>query len=86
MPPAETVVTVVSIIHKTDLPSPDEVPPSLRAAAVAALAMPLRVSGLGDSVEVVATTAHDRLCPIFFPARVICSFSLSEERALISAS
>lgn len=33
---------MVWIIHKTDLPSPDEVPPSLRAAAVAALGMPLR--------------------------------------------
>lgn len=30
------------IIHKGELPQPDEVPPSLRAAAAAALAMPLR--------------------------------------------
>jgi integrase/recombinase XerD len=33
---------VVWIIHKTDLPSPGEVPPSLRAAAAAALSTPVR--------------------------------------------
>ncbi len=33
---------MVRIIHKTELPQPDEVPPALRAAAMAALANPLR--------------------------------------------
>jgi site-specific recombinase XerD len=33
---------VVTIIHKSELPPPDEVPPSLRAAAVAALGMRVR--------------------------------------------
>ena len=33
---------MVRIIYKSELPRPDEVPPSLRAAAAAALAMPLR--------------------------------------------
>jgi integrase/recombinase XerD len=33
---------VIWIIHKTDPPSPDEHPPSLRAAAVAAVGMSLR--------------------------------------------
>jgi site-specific recombinase XerD len=33
---------VVRIIYKSELPQPDEVPPALRAAAAAALTMPLR--------------------------------------------
>jgi integrase/recombinase XerD len=33
---------VVRIIYKSELPQPDEVPPALRAAAVAALTTPLR--------------------------------------------
>ena len=33
---------MVRIIYRTELPQPDEVPPALRAAAMAALANPLR--------------------------------------------
>jgi len=42
---------VVRIIYRTELPQPDEVPPALRAAAMAALANPLSEPRPGRSLS-----------------------------------